>query len=161
MRTVNNLVEIYEDYVKAGGTLAKSLFKNILQDFNYHMVGEMLDGAVMDMGIIGHMKVMRFEDNEPTKFIDWQASRKIKDRLIAEGKQLYDKKTGQGERWLVYRLNEHTKGFLIRFAWLRPEYLQTRKDLSFMFNNSDRGAVKRLAFRIREEQDYWRGVPQI
>lgn len=161
MKMVNNLVEIYDDYVKNEGTLPKSVFKNILQDFNYHMVTEMLDGEVMNMGPLGFMKLLRMENTEPTKSIDWDKSRKIRRQLLSEGKSLYNPKTKQGERWLVYHLHEQTKGFLIRFHWVRPDNLQGRKDLSFMFNNSDKGAAYRLRHRIRQDPDYWREVPTI
>lgn len=111
------LSDIYKDYVLEGGTLSKNDFKNICQDFNIHIMNSIIyDASKFEMGSnMSFIRIIHLKRNFNNLVPDWNESRKLKERLIAEGKPLYDKETGKGHEWLVY----HDNPIYCRFYWAK------------------------------------------
>lgn len=110
--TLTNIFEYYQDN---GGTLPKSLFKNICQDFNIHIMNHIIyDAGIFDMGnYLSTLQILRIKRNYSNPQVDWKASNELKQELLDEGKKLYDSETGEGHKWLVY----HDSKWYCRFYW--------------------------------------------
>jgi hypothetical protein len=95
--------------------LNKREYSKILGQFNAMVVEHiLLEGLTFQLGFnLGNLLIQR---REPVRQpINWPASNALKAELIAEGKKLWDKKTGTGEKWLVYR----DEKWLLGYYWER------------------------------------------
>lgn len=112
---VYTLSDIYLDYFNSGGTLSKSEFKNIVQDFNIHVMNAIIhEGGTLNMACgLSKLSILRLKRNFKNLAVDWYESNKLKAKLLEQGKKLFDKATGLGEEWLVY----HTDLHYYRFYW--------------------------------------------
>ena len=67
------------------------------------VIEDILDGKEFNMGSnLSTLSVRRIERNPSKPTIDWWESNKYKQELLAEGKQLYDAESGEGEKWFIY-----------------------------------------------------------
>lgn len=110
-----NTPQIYKFYTKQGGILSQTTFSEICQEFNQMVMDEIiLQGGVFDMGNnLSTLSIGRIKRNYSNRQVDWQASNKLKEELLSEGKELYDSETGEGHKWLVY----FTNTWYCRFYW--------------------------------------------
>ena len=107
--------DIYKHYKEQGGELSYKTWAAICQDYNQRAMDEIiLQGGVLNMGNnLSTLSIGRIPRNPANKQVDWKESYKLRDQLLEEGKKLYDKKTGEGHKWLVYFTNK----FYCRFYW--------------------------------------------
>jgi hypothetical protein len=112
---IYTLSDIYLDYLKKGGTVSKSTFKNIIADFNIHSMNEIIYNArTLNMRCgMSTISIMQLKRNFNKPIIDWFESNKYKEELIKKGKELYNEETGEGEKWFVY----FTDDKYCRFYW--------------------------------------------
>ena len=87
----------------------------VLKDYNKESISECIKEAyVFDLGHkLGKIKIIKRKTK--LKRVDWLASNKYKERLLKEGKQLWDKETKTGIKWIIY----HNDPYSFQFRWLR------------------------------------------
>lgn len=112
------LKDIYSIYKKAGGKLDKKAFKLIVQTFLRCGVDAMLEGKPLELGYhIGRFQILRFERSFKNPQVNWGESNKYKQKLLDEGKQLYNPETKEGYQWLVY----FTDGYYYGLKWKKEK----------------------------------------
>ena len=121
---------MYDFYKKEGGTLHPSLYKNICQDFNIRIMDHIIyEAGTFDMGNhLSTLSIRRLKRNYNNPHINWNESNKLKEELLNEGKQLYDAKTGEGEKWLVF----HDEKWYCRFYW-KKHFAKFRNKSAYRF----------------------------
>jgi hypothetical protein len=110
-----NSPEIYTFYQAKGGELSYSEWSSIVQEFNEMAMNEIiLKGGKLNLGAnLSTLSIGRIKRNYHNQQVNWAESNKLKEQLLEEGKQLYDKETGKGEKWIVYFTND----WYCRFYW--------------------------------------------
>lgn len=110
-----NTPELYKFYKNQGGILSKEIFFTLCQEFNQEVMDKIiLEGERFPMGNdLSSISIGRIKRNYSNKQVDWAASNKLKKELLADGKELYNDKTGEGHKWLVYFTND----WYCRFYW--------------------------------------------
>lgn len=112
------LKDIWEIYMKRGGSLDKKTFKLEVQTFLRNAFNTILEGKELQIGYhIGSFKIARFARTYSTPVINWGESNKYKQKLIDEGKPLYNNETGEGNEWLVY----FTDGYFYGMHWKKEK----------------------------------------
>ena len=98
------LTDIYVDYKKKYDVnLNKTLYTNIIQEFNLMIMDYILEGKEFNMG-----------NRDPrSPRLDWGESNKYKKELLEEGQLLYNSETGKGVKWHIY----HTDEFYCKYYW--------------------------------------------
>lgn len=144
------LTHAYEYYTEKGGTLDYKVWRKICETFNEKAVNAMLEGKRIDLpGRLGFLNVIRKERDFTKPRVNWGASRRIKKQLLAEGKELYDEKTGKGERWLVY----YTDDFYCRFRWSKKHCKVRNKSVyKFVPTRGKVGAKNKLADLLQTDE---------
>lgn len=119
--------DIYKHYKKEGGKLSYSEWASICQEYNQRAMEEIiLEGGELNLGNnLSTLCVGRFRRNPKNKMVNWAESYKLRDELLAEGKELYDKETGEGEKWLVY----YTHEWVCRFYWRKEKCIIANKSV--------------------------------
>tara|TARA_R110002020_G_scaffold102846_4_gene241136 strand:- start:167 stop:640 length:474 start_codon:yes stop_codon:yes gene_type:complete len=112
MYTIN---KIYEDYIKQhDNCVDKKTFRDICEKFNMNIIDTVLDGGEFHMGNnLSSLSVVRVNRDPRSPRVDWGESNKYRQELEEEGKNLYDHKTGEGEKWHIY----YTDKFYCKFYW--------------------------------------------
>ena len=113
---VKGTTDIYALYLKKSRKpVPYKTFKEILIKFNGGIMEYILDGGTFVLGSrLSDLYICRMTFNPKIRRVDWNASNNEKAKLIEEGKELYDAKTGKGEQWLVYRTSEY-----LAWKWLK------------------------------------------
>lgn len=113
--------------------ISYEVFKLILSTFNFEISKFILEGY--QFALPGTMKgklFIREIDNNVNTRVDWENSLKLKEHLLKEGKELYDKETNpKGIKWLVYHIQE----FNYWWTWIRPDTFSNYKYFSFKPSN--------------------------
>ncbi len=115
---MKTLADIYKFYVtEERGTLSKNDFKNICQDFNIHIMNHIIyEAGRLDMGNnLSTLEIIRLDRDYKKKRVDWKESNEYKKELLAKGEKLYDNETGEGTKWLIYKVDP----VYCRFYWKR------------------------------------------
>lgn len=109
------LIDMYRFYVADGGVLPKTLYKNICQDFNIQIMDHIIkEAGRFDMGsYLSTLSIRRIKRNFKNPHVDWKASNEYRQELLDKGEKLYDHKTGEGTKWLIY----HDEEWYCRFYW--------------------------------------------
>lgn len=107
--------DIYKHYKKTGGDLSYQQWSSICQEYNQRAMEEIiLQGGVLNLGNnLSTISIGRVRTNPNNPRIDWKASYEYKEELLAEGKDLYDKETGEGHKWFIY----YDVEWFCRFYW--------------------------------------------
>lgn len=86
-----------------GSKLSAIEFKFIYKLYNFHMSNATLLGYRKFYlgGVLGRIVIDTFNNQGRKRGIDWGESNKIKEQLLAQGKELYTKEKGYGEKWLI------------------------------------------------------------
>lgn len=145
------LNDIYRFYKAEGGTLHKSVFKNLCQDFNIRVMNQIIyDAKEFDMGNnLSTLSILRIKRNPLAKpAIDWKASNDYREELELKGEKLYDPKTGEGTKWLIYF---HDQEWYCRFYW-RVNYakVKNKRTYKFIATRGDKGNKTKLIKHLRE-----------
>jgi hypothetical protein len=111
--------DIYKHYVKEGGNLPYNVWSSICQEYNQRAMEEIiLQGEELNLGNnLSTVSIGRIRTNPKNPMINWKASYEVRDELLAEGKKLYDKETGEGHKWFVY----HDEPWYFRFYWRKEK----------------------------------------
>lgn len=143
------LKDIYRHYVADGGTLAKSVYKNICSDFNIHAMNHIIyEAGVIDMGnYMSTISVMKLKRDFRNPSIDWKASNEYRKELEEKGEKLYDAETGEGTKWLIY----HDEEWYCRFYWQRRSArFKNKKVYKFVATRGKRGNKTKLKKHLNE-----------
>ena len=143
------LVDVYRDYKANGGTLHKSVFKNICQDFNIRIMNHIIfDAGTFDMGnYLSTLCVARIKRDYSNPQVDWKASNEYKEELLEKGEKLYDSETGEGVKWLIY----HDEDWYCRFYWKKKYAKFKNKSVyKFIATRGKRGNKTKLKDHLRE-----------
>jgi hypothetical protein len=124
------LKDIYRYYVADGGTLDRTTYKNICQDFNIHIMNAIIyDAEIFDMGYdLSTISILRIKRNYKNPAVDWKASKEYRKELVEEGKELYDSEKGKGVKWLIY----HDSDWYVRFYW-KKKYARVKNKTAYSF----------------------------
>ena len=143
------LSDIYPHYVANGGTLEKSLYKNICQDFNIQIMNHIIyEAGVFDMGNnLSTISIKRIKRNYKNPQVDWNASNQYKQELLDQGEKLYDHETGEGTKWLIY----HDEDWYCRFYW-KKQYAKFKNKTVYRFvaTRGEVGNKKKLKDHLAE-----------
>jgi hypothetical protein len=114
MHTLKNIQKDYENNIK--DPISPRLFKQLCEEFNMLVVEALLEGEEFSMGSnLSTLSIRRIARNPSAPTIDWWESNKYKAELLSEGKELYDKETGEGEKWFIY----YTDPWYCKYHWLK------------------------------------------
>lgn len=135
--------EIYAMYCSTTkAPVAYNIFKEILSKYNRGMADHILDGGILHMGNnLSSIQVVRRSRDPRSPRINWGASFKTKAKLESEGKELFDKETGEGEEWLIY----FTDTEYCRFKWFKSRCMVKNKSVySFVATRGKDGNKEKL-----------------
>lgn len=116
LKSTYNKKDIYEFYSGTlEGTIDRKTFHNLCKDFNSAVMDEIIvEGKEFNQGYnLSSISILRLERDWSKKQIDWEASKKYRQELLGEGKELYNSDTDEGEKWFIY----HTDKWYCRFYW--------------------------------------------
>lgn len=121
--TTYRLDNYYDIYIKSGLTRKRKLtreeFKAVMKSFLSNTLDALIEGKTLKMGYhLGSLKLVRYERHTSKPVVNWNESLKYKAQLIAEGKPLYNKETGEGYEYIVY----FTEGYFYGLRW-EKEYI--------------------------------------
>lgn len=103
--------KMYEGYK---GPHSKETFKKVCKEFNKQVIEFLIEGYSFELGHhLASFKIVRCERSFKKPRVNWGESNKLKAKLLEEGKQLYDSKTGEGEQWIVF----FTDDFFCKVHW--------------------------------------------
>lgn len=107
--------ELYSTYVSMTDTpVTKELYREIIEKFNEMAMDHIIAGGEFNMGYnLANLSIIRGKVNPRVARIDWKTSMDLKKDLMGKGVKLYDKETGEGEKWFVY----HTTKEYVKFYW--------------------------------------------
>jgi len=107
--------DIFQFYVSRGGNLDWKVWADVVARFNNSVMDEIImEGREFDMGAgLSRICVLRIDRNHATPRVDWVSTRKLKEELLVEGKNLMSEDTPDGEPYLVY----YTDDWYCRFFW--------------------------------------------
>lgn len=148
------LKHIFPYYKSEGGTLDKQMFKNIVCDYNIHIMNHLVyDAGHIDMANLSRLKVGRikraFTGKLNKSVVDWKASNEYKQELLDAGIELYDHKTGKGKRWLIYNDSE----WYCRFYWNKQRAKATHKTVyRFVPTRGEKGNKEKLKEHLYENE---------
>ena len=136
MKSTTTLRHAFTFYQNKGGQLSYSQFRDVCHLFNKKAVTELLKGNRIFMkNRLGYLQVVRIPRSYHKPRVNWGESKKYREELLAEGKKLYNKKTGEGQKWLIY----YTDEFFVRYYWSKKNASIKNKTL-YRFDPS-RGAI--------------------
>tara|TARA_R110002012_G_scaffold4248_4_gene19510 strand:+ start:1415 stop:1891 length:477 start_codon:yes stop_codon:yes gene_type:complete len=109
------LRDVYKVYSTEVSKPVDSLtFRDICSDFNIGIMDYILGGKEFNLGSnLSTISITRHDRDPRNPRIDWGESNKYRKELLAEGKDIYDPKTGKGGQWFIY----HTDSFYCKFYW--------------------------------------------
>jgi hypothetical protein len=111
------LKAVYKDYSETvDPEISYRVFADICADFNIAIVEELLQGYEFNMqNNLGTISVRRVERDPRIPQIDWGETTKYKRELIEKGVELYDSRTGKGEKWHIY----YTDKYYCKYHWTK------------------------------------------
>jgi hypothetical protein len=111
------LKAVYKDYSETvDPEINYRVFADICADFNIAIVEELLQGYEFNMqNNLGTISVRRVERDPRIPQIDWGETTKYKRELIEKGVELYDSRTGKGEKWHIY----YTDKYYCKYHWTK------------------------------------------
>jgi hypothetical protein len=142
--------DIHKDYVKhVEDPIETRLFKQICEEFNMLIVDGILDGGEFSMGSnLSTLSIRRIERNPSKPTIDWWESNKYKQELLAEGKELFDVSTGQGEKWFIY----YTDPWYCKYHWQKSRCkISNKSAYRFTPTRGIKGNKEKLTKLLRDD----------
>jgi hypothetical protein len=118
-KVAKGIKDIYEEYVEGNEEpVDYELFKNIIYSFNEGVVDLLVEGYEVNLGYqLAALSIVRVKRDPRTQRVDWAASMKLKNELLESGEEIFDSKTGEGEKWLVY----YTDDKYFRWRWNKEQ----------------------------------------
>ncbi len=147
---MHTIKDIHKDYVKhVEGPIETRLFKQLCEEFNMLVIDMILQGKEFTMGSnLSTLSVRRIERNPSKPTIDWWESNKYKQELLAEGKQLYDAETEEGEKWFIY----YTDPWYCKYHWQKSRCkLANKTAYRFTPTRGVKGNKEKLTKLLKED----------
>lgn len=144
------LTHAFEYYKEQGGTLSYEQYREIAEEFNKMAVEELLKGHRIRLPArLGYIQIIRIHRSFKRPLVDWKASYDLKAKLEAEGKKLYDKETGKGEKWIVY----FTDDYYFRYYWSKKNCKVRNKSVyRFVPTRGKVGAKDKLTALLKSDE---------
>jgi|688.fasta_scaffold172303_2 hypothetical protein len=118
MQTKSHTIRaIFKDYDEnTEDKIDYRVFADICSEFNIAIFNELLNGYEFNLqNNLGTVSVRRVERDPRKPQIDWGETTKYKKELLDKGVELYDSRTGEGEKWHIY----YTDKFYCKFHWTK------------------------------------------
>lgn len=150
MRT-HTLSDSYRHYVADGGELHKTMYKNICQDFNMRIMDHIIyDAGSFNMGSnLSTLSVLRIKRKFSNPSVNWKESMLYRKELEESGEKIYDSKTGEGTKWLIF----HTEDWYCRFYWRRKNAKFKNKNVyMFIATKGEKGNKGKLKRHLGENE---------
>ena len=142
--------DIHKDYVKhVEDPIETRLFKQICEEFIMLIVDSILDGGEFSMGSnLSTLSIRRIERNPSKPTIDWWESNKYKQELLAEGRELFDADTGEGEKWFIY----YTDPWYCKYHWQKSRCkISNKSAYRFTPTRGIKGNKEKLTKLLRDD----------
>ena len=95
------------------------------------------------------ISILRRDRDPRSPRVDWGESNKYKKELIAEGKELYDSKTGEGTKWHIYHIDD----FYCKFYWYKGKCKVPNKSVyRFDATRGVKGNKDKLIKLLKEDE---------
>jgi len=147
---VLTIKDIHKDYVKhVEDPIETRLFKQICEEFNMLIVDGILEGSEFSMGSnLSTISIRRIERNPSKPTIDWWESNRYKQELLAQGKELFDVSTGQGEKWFIY----YTDPWYCKYHWQKSRCkISNKSAYRFTPTRGIKGNKEKLTKLLRDD----------
>jgi hypothetical protein len=147
---VLTIKDIHKDYVKhVEDPIETRLFKQICEEFNMLIVDGILEGGEFSMGSnLSTISIRRIERNPSKPTIDWWESNRYKQELLAQGKELFDVSTGQGEKWFIY----YTDPWYCKYHWQKSRCkISNKSAYRFTPTRGIKGNKEKLTKLLRDD----------
>ena len=144
------LKDIYQDYTKESKNYVdKSIYNNIVQEFNMMIIDYILEGKEFNMGNnLSTLSIIRRDRDPRSPRLDWGESNKYKKELLGEGKSLYNAETGEGVKWHIY----HTDEYYCKYYWRKGKCKIPNKSVyRFDATRGLKGNKERLIYLLKED----------
>tara|TARA_R110002051_G_scaffold190756_1_gene259654 strand:+ start:35 stop:526 length:492 start_codon:yes stop_codon:yes gene_type:complete len=142
--------EIYRQYKSTSDSpVDYTTFKNIIVKFNTSIVDSLLKGGTFNMGNkLSTLSIWRRKRDPRTTRVNWRESLAYKKELDTKGISLYNKETGEGEKWLIY----FTDSQYFRFRWHKDKCMVKNKTVyRFDPTRGKKGNKEKLTKLIKED----------
>ena len=142
--------DIYNEYINSKEEVDEVLFKSICKDFNINIMDYILDGKEFNMGSnLSTISIIRLPRNNSNPRIDWGESNKYKKELINKGEELFNKNTGEGNKWYIY----FTDNEYCRFYWKKSKCRVPNKSAyKFTPTRGEKGNKEKLINLLRIDE---------
>lgn len=147
---MHTIKDIHKDYVKhVEDPIETRLFKQICEEFNMLVIDMILEGKQFPMGYnLSNLSIRRIERNPSKPTIDWWESNKYKQELLAEGKDLYNAETEEGEKWFIY----YTDPWYCKYHWQKSRCkLANKSAYRFTPTRGAKGNKEKLTRLLKED----------
>tara|TARA_Y100001973_G_C5166274_1_gene316340 strand:+ start:975 stop:1448 length:474 start_codon:yes stop_codon:yes gene_type:complete len=102
------ITNIYNEYINENDYIDKKAFIDLCSEFNILIVEHLLDGKPFKLGNnLSYIQIVRMNRDPRSPRVDWLESNKYKKELLDKSVKLYDKETGEGQKWQIYYTDEH------------------------------------------------------
>tara|TARA_R110002012_G_scaffold148365_1_gene307148 strand:+ start:2066 stop:2548 length:483 start_codon:yes stop_codon:yes gene_type:complete len=148
---MHTIKDIHKDYIKhVEDPIETRVFKEICEEFNMHVVNVILDGGEFSMGSnLSTLSIRRIERNPSKPTIDWWESNKYKQELIAQGKELYNAETEEGEKWFIY----YTDPWYCKYHWQKSRCrIPNKTAYRFTPTRGAKGNKEKLTKLLKEDE---------
>lgn len=140
------LGDIFKYYKQRDGKYNKKIFTKIVNTFNKMLINELLKAKTIRLGIFGTLRIVRANRNFEKPAVDWKASNQKKQKLLNEGKPLYDSKTKEGYEWLIF----YTDDEFCMIKWDRP-LIKNQSVYRFESNKGNKGLATKLKEYLNQD----------
>ena len=119
-------LHVKDCYKQSDLKIPYNLFRLIVERFFLNLSNKIIQGEVWKIGFkLGDIRIRKIdrkfvfddEGNITNLKINWAESRKLEKEILDKGGKTYDKKTGEGEKYLVY----YDDPFYLRWSWLKSK----------------------------------------
>ena len=113
------------------------------------VINLVLEGKEFSMGNnLSTLSVRRIERNPSKPTIDWWESNKYKQELLAQGKELYNKETDEGEKWFIY----YTDPWYCKYHWQKSKCkLANKSAYRFTPTRGTKGNKEKLTALLKND----------
>ena len=144
------LKDIYTDYQNKYDDIDKTIYTDIIHEFNMLIMDYILEGKEFNMGNnLSTLSIIRRDRDPRSPRIDWGESNKYKKELLEEGQKLYNPETGEGIKWHIY----HTDEFYCKYYWRKGKCKVPNKSVyRFDATRGIKGNKEKLINLLKEDE---------
>jgi len=144
------ITDIYKDYVKNNEKIDKKAFIDVCSDFNMLVIEHLLEGKALKLGHnLSYIQVVKMVRDPRSPRVDWLESNKYKQELLDSAIQIYDKETGEGQKWQIYYTDEH----YFKYYWNKGKCRVPNKSVyRFTATRGLKGNKEKLTRLLRSDE---------